>query len=80
MLYWNRGGDTVSEVNFEKVLEIIGQQHGISKEQVRAEMELAMEEGMSNPDPMVQMRWKFIPRKGDKPTLEEFAEYLLRFV
>jgi len=62
---------------FEAVLESIGKQNGIPKEQVRAEMQLAMEEGMKNPDPMVQEQWRKIPRKGSQPTLEEFVEYLL---
>ena len=62
---------------FESVLEIIGKQNGIPKEQVREQMQLAMEEGMQNPDPLVQEQWRKIPRKGTQPTLEEFVEYLL---
>ena len=70
----------MKQQDFERMLETVAKKEGISNEQVRREMQEAMDEAMNNPDPMVQMRWKFIPRKGAQPTLEEFVEYLLRFV
>lgn len=63
--------------DFEWMLAQVAEKAGISKEQVRREMQEAMDDAMRSPDPMVQMRWKFIPRKGKQPTLEEFVEYLL---
>ena len=66
--------------DFERMLETVAENAGISKEQMRREMQEAMDEAMNTPDPMVQMRWTFVPRKGERPTLEEFVEYLLRFV
>ncbi len=65
---------------FERMLEAVAKKEGLSKEQVRREMQEAMDEAMNSPDPMVQMRWRFIPRKGERPTLEEFVEYLLQFM
>jgi hypothetical protein len=70
----------MKQQDFERMLETVAKKEGISNEQVRREMQEAMDEAMNNPDPMVQMRWKFIPCKGAQPTLEEFVEYLLRFV
>lgn len=66
--------------DFDRMLAQVAKKAGISKEQVRREMQEAMDEAMNNPDPMIQMRWKFIPRKGEKPTLEEFVEFLVQFV
>lgn len=45
-------------------------------EQVRAEIWETMEAGRNNPDPAVQALWAQIPRKGDKPTPEEFIAFL----
>ena len=80
MCYIEAGGELVHKHDFEYMLEMVANNAGISKEQVRKEMQEAMEEAMHSPDPMVQMRWQFIPRKGEQPTLEEFVEFLLRFV
>lgn len=63
--------------DFDRVLRIIALRNGTTKEKVREEMQIAMEEGMKCPDPIVQQRWAQIPRRGERLTLEEFMEYLL---
>lgn len=51
-------------------------QEGITVAEVRKQMELAMLEGLNNPDPAIQARWKMIPCKGDIPTPEELITYI----
>ena len=80
MRYSKYGGDRMRKQDFEHMLETVAKSAGISNDQVRQEMQKAMEDAMNNPDPNIQMRWKFIPRKGEQPTLEEFVECLLRFL
>ena len=70
----------MTQEEFEWMLEMVAKQQGCSREQIRAEMQSAMEEGMRNPDPAVQKRWQQIPRKGEQLTLEEFCDYLLSYV
>ena len=77
MCYDEWGGGYMDQHEFEWVLGVIARRNGITKEQVREEMQIAMEEGMRSPDPVAQQLWAQIPRRGEKLTLEEFMEYLL---
>ena len=70
------GGDTMRKLKFELMLAEIARRNGTTKEQVRREMQIAMESGMNSADPLVQHRWKRIPKQGEKLTLEEFEDYL----
>lgn len=63
---------------FNRVLEEIARNHHTTVQEVRREMEYAMYVGQSNPDPAVQAQWNSIPRKGDKLTLEEFIDYIIK--
>jgi citrate synthase len=80
MCYTGIGGEVMQKQDFEQLLEKVAHNMGMSKEEVRREMENAVTEAMNDPDPMVRMRWNFVPRKGEKPTLEEFIDYILCFV
>lgn len=62
----------------DKVLASIATEHHTTVQEVRMEMEYAMHVGQSNPDPAVQAQWNSIPRKGDKLTLEEFIDYIIK--
>lgn len=57
-------------------LEIIAAKEGISVEEVRREIQLAIDDAMKNPDPKVQAEWRKIPKKGKKPTPEEVIEFV----
>ena len=48
----------------------------ISADEVIAEIELAIEEAMQDPDPLVHARWKMIPRSGLRPTALEFVAFM----
>ena len=60
----------------DKVLASIATEHHTTVQEVRREMEYAMHVGQSNP--AVQAQWNSIPRKGDKLTLEEFIDYIIK--
>lgn len=60
----------------EAVLAQIARKNNTTKEHVRRELQYAMDIAMASPDPAVQARWAAIPRKGEKPTLEEFICYM----
>lgn len=59
-----------------RVLAEIALKNGVSVDEVRKEIQVALDEGMKNSDPNVQAYWNSIPRKGDKPTLQEVITYL----
>ena len=62
--------------NFEAILERIAKTEHTTKEHIRQEMQKAMDLAMASPDPLIQARWARIPKSGEKPTLEEFVEYI----
>ena len=62
---------------FERILEQISHSSQRSPDQLRSQMQLAMDAAMENPDPAVRAMWDSIPRQGEKPTLEEFMDYLV---
>lgn len=63
---------------FEKILEQIASANQVPSSEIREKMQLAMEAAMTNPDPAVQAMWASIPKKGAKPTLDEFMDYLVQ--
>lgn len=64
------------QTEFELILSLIALKNNTTVEEVRHEMQIAMEAGFSNPDPNIQKKWAAIPRKGAMPTLEEFVSYI----
>lgn len=55
----------------EKALKQVAEQNSVSIEEVRAEIEKAIEIGMANPDPEIQKQWKPLCKNDKKPTPEE---------
>ena len=55
-----------------KIIKQIAREHHVPEEQVRSDMEEAMNAGRSNPDPAVQTRWATFHFSGKEPTVEEF--------
>ena len=49
-----------------------------SPEEVRREMQIAIDAGFDNPDPAVQEEWKKMTLKGDRPTPEEVINYAVK--
>jgi len=60
----------------ESALRKIAKNNGVSEAEVRREIELAIEDARENPDPGIQAFWKGVPRKGDKPTVEDVIAHI----
>ncbi len=61
----------------ELAIELVAMRQGIPVEKVRAQIQLAMLNGMSSDDPMVNAMWKSVPRAGDIPTPEELVAFCI---
>lgn len=64
-----------TEKELRKVTDIIrriAQENNATEDQVRADMEKAMDIGANNPNPAIQAKWKSFHYSGEKPTVEEF--------
>lgn len=61
----------------EDIFQKIAAAHGISANEVKAQIQAAIIQGLSNPDPSVQKAWRSIPRQGETPLPEELLLYLL---
>jgi plasmid stability protein len=58
-------------ISAEKALKIFAAREGISVEEVRKHIQLAMLSGLASTDPTVQANWAGIPCTGNVPTPEE---------
>ena len=45
-------------------------------EEIRKEMQIAIDEGLKSAEPQAVEFWKRVPRKGEKPTPEELIDYI----
>lgn len=64
----------------DTILAKIAKNHGVTVQEVRKEMEEAMEAGQRSEDPKVKEIWDRIPKKDQVLTLEEFVDYLIQRV
>ena len=53
------------------IYEKIAKKYNTTPEEVRREMQIAIDAGFDNPDPDVQEEWKKMTLKGDRPTPED---------
>lgn len=58
-------------------LEKIAQEQGVSIKEVRLEIQNAINQALTNPDPKIQAAWKSICRNGKPPSPEKLVEILL---
>ena len=58
-------------------LEQIAKSEGITTDEVRQEIALAISYALKSDDPKVQNFWKDIPCEGDAPTVDEVIDYLV---
>lgn len=63
-----------------KVIAKLAAEKGISEEEVRREIQIAIDAGMANQDQNVQAYWKRIIKNGAKPTPEDVIVYLAKQV
>ena len=64
----------------EEALEKVAQINGVSSEEVRREIEIAIAMARKNPDPEIQTFWASIPYKGAFPTPEEVILHIAKVV
>lgn len=60
----------------ESSLEKIAEAEGITEEEVRQEIGLAISYALKSDDPKVQSFWKSVPCEGDSPTVEEVINHI----
>lgn len=65
----------MDDKQFETILNRIAIKEGVSVENIRREMQIAIDIGYNNPNIEVQKEWSKVPYKAERPTLEEFIDY-----
>lgn len=64
-------------MNIQNILEKIAIQNGVSVDQVRQDIQEALDHGWNSTDENVKAYWRRIPTKHGKPTLEEVLVYII---
>jgi len=59
-----------------KAIKNLARQNGVSIREYRGEIERAITLAMTDPDPVARAHWAKMPRKGERPTPEEFIIYM----
>ena len=64
-------------MNLQKVIEEVAKKNGVTVEEVRKEMGLALDAAWGNPEktPVEEMRQKEISSNGTVPTPEQFIQH-----
>ncbi len=66
----------IRKKSIENNLEKIANSEGITPDEVRNEIALAISYALKSDDPKVQNFWKNIPCEGESPTVDEAINYL----
>ena len=69
-------GNRKSNRKAARSLKKIAKKYGVSEEEVRNDISLAVSAAKENPDPLIQAFWDSIPSEGDKPTPEEVVAHI----
>ena len=67
-------------MNIQNILEKIAMQNGVSVDQVRQDIQEALDYGWNSTYKNVQAYWLKIPTKHGKPTLEEVLVYIINSI
>lgn len=70
----------MGKINASKAIQKLARRENISVQEVRAEMEKAIQAAYDNPEQEIRDFWKQIPRKGEIPTPEEFITYMAEII
>ena len=60
------------------IYEKIAEKYNTTPEEVRREMQIAIDAGFDNPDPALQEELKKMTLKGERPTPEEVINYAVK--
>lgn len=63
-----------------RAFEKIAKSEGISVNEVKQEIQKAIDDAIQSDDPAIQAYWKKMKYKGEKPTPEEVVLYIARQV
>lgn len=66
----------LTEKQARQTMAKIAEEKGITIFEVRAEMEKAISVGFASKEPHAVAFWRSVPKKGAKPTPEEFLSYM----
>ena len=61
---------------FNRMLRDVAEFEGVSVERAYKMMQEAINAAQSDPNPIIQARWRNIPHKGETVTVEEFFAYM----
>ena len=61
-----------------KAISQVARSHHVSEDTVRKEIQEAISEALSSPDPAVQALWKQIPCAGETPEPEELIDWIVK--
>ncbi len=75
----NNSKDVV-KMDFKELMEKIAEQNGTTATDVYAEIQKAINLGLTDQDEQVQENWKKIPREEEIPSPEEVIQYLVERV
>lgn len=70
----------MEETKVIRAFEKIAKSEGISVNEVKQEIQKAIDDAIQSDDPAVQAYWKKMKYKGEKPTPEEVVLYIARQV
>lgn len=62
------------------VFDLIAKKEGVSVEEVRSEMEVAIAVARMNKNPAIQELWRTIPCKDEIPTPEEVIAFVIQAI
>ena len=66
----------MTKQQMDEILQALAVQNNTTPEEVRKGMQEALDAGWNTRDPHSRELWDTIPRKAEKPTLEEFIEFM----
>ena len=66
-----------TRISAEQALQMVAIRNGMTVEEVRKEIKLAILAGLCNTASAVQAKWKEVPCAGDVPTPEELITYIV---
>jgi len=63
---------------FDQILDQLASDSRSDPAEVREKLRVGMASALESSNPAVQAMWNTIPRRGSRPTLEEFMDYLIK--
>lgn len=74
------GENKFTEKDVQEILKEIAEKQGMTMEETRNELAIALFEGRDNPDPQLQAFWRSIPHKGEEITPEDVLAHIANIV